>query len=176
MRTVYVVSGPAGAGKSTISQALAGTLSSSACVEGDVVNHMVAGGYQPPWKSERLLELTWKNIADLSRNFVQSGMDVVIDYVAFPQEVIRLKQRLREQADCKIKYIVLQVEAEELIRRDRLRPVSQQMGLRSIELARQFDEYGINQKFRLDTTGMNEDQIDEICYEIRFNDLYTIED
>ncbi|MDG5472183.1 AAA family ATPase [Jeotgalibacillus sp. ET6] len=176
MQTVYVVSGPAGAGKSTISKALAQTLASSARIEGDVVNHMVAGGYQPPWKSERLLELTWKNIADLSRNFVRSGMDVVIDYVAFPQEIIRLKQRLREQAECKIKYIVLQVKEEELVRRDRLRPASQQMGHRSIELARQFDENGINQKFILDTTEMSEGQVDEICHEILTNDRYTIED
>ncbi|TDQ42975.1 hypothetical protein [Aureibacillus halotolerans] len=52
MRTVYIVSGPAGVGKSTTSSALVKALESSAYISGDAVHDMHVSGQQKPWESE----------------------------------------------------------------------------------------------------------------------------
>ena len=71
MNKIYIISGPAGAGKSTVSKGLAEQFEHSAYIEGDLINHMVVGGYLPPWESKESLSLVWDNIADLSINFVK---------------------------------------------------------------------------------------------------------
>lgn len=86
MNIIYIISGPAGVGKSTTTKGLAKQFSQSAYIKGDLINHMVVGGYLPPWKSEESLSLVWENIADLSVNFVQAKKNVIIDYVAFPKK------------------------------------------------------------------------------------------
>jgi Mg-chelatase subunit ChlI len=62
MQTVYLVSGPAGVGKSTTSRALAKILPNSAYISGDVVSHMHMNGRKKPWESQSELSLIWQNI------------------------------------------------------------------------------------------------------------------
>ncbi|MFD2613193.1 AAA family ATPase [Paenibacillus gansuensis] len=96
MQTVYILSGPAGVGKSTTSRALVRTLKNSAYISGDYVSHMHVNGRQKPWESKLELSLIWDNILSLTRNFVSKGIDVVVDYVTFPEEAYWLRNRLRE--------------------------------------------------------------------------------
>ncbi|AJD89615.1 hypothetical protein JMA_02980 [Jeotgalibacillus malaysiensis] len=44
MPRIYIISGPAGVGKSTTARRLAESFSQSAYIEGDVINHMIVGG------------------------------------------------------------------------------------------------------------------------------------
>ena len=62
---IYIISGPAGAGKSTTSKMIANRLQKSAYIPGDEINHMVVGGYEKPWLSPFHTHLIWLNIASL---------------------------------------------------------------------------------------------------------------
>ncbi|PPA70894.1 AAA family ATPase [Jeotgalibacillus proteolyticus] len=174
MPTIYIISGPAGAGKSTLSKKLVSSLPKSARIEGDTVNHMVAGGYLPPWKSPALLELTWRNIADLTVNFIGQRMDVVIDYVAFPDEVKRFKKQVENRVQCRIKYVVLQVDRDELIRRDESRPEEYRMGPRSVELLEQFNRSGVKDCFVLNTTTFHLGELEKLEEIIRREERFFL--
>jgi replication-associated recombination protein RarA len=60
--TVYILSGPAGIGKSTTSKLLARTLSPSAYISSDAISHMHVNGREKPWESKKELSLIWDNI------------------------------------------------------------------------------------------------------------------
>ncbi|WP_245629952.1 (d)CMP kinase [Domibacillus robiginosus] len=44
MKRIFILSGPAGAGKSTVSRKLAEALRKSTYIEGDTINHMIVRG------------------------------------------------------------------------------------------------------------------------------------
>jgi len=131
LRKIYIISGPTGVGKSTTSIRLAKQFDHSAYIEGDLINHMVIGGYLPPWESEELEALVWENIADLSINFLQANKHVIIDYVAFPKDLEMFSKRIHsELKNVEIIYVVLWTNPTELLRRDSLRSKEHQMGPR----------------------------------------------
>ncbi len=130
-KTVYMISGPAGAGKSTTSRKIAEKLQKSAYIEGDIINHMVIGGHEKPWLSESHLSLIWLNILTITKNFLNNYHDVIIDYVTYYDKTNYMLEGLRD-FDIDIKFIVLLVDQEALLRRDRERPVEDQMGERCI--------------------------------------------
>ena len=52
MPNLYIITGPAGVGKSTVSKKLAIASKKSALIEGDDIYHQVVGGYVPAWKEK----------------------------------------------------------------------------------------------------------------------------
>ena len=62
MSKVYIITGPAGVGKSTISKEIASKSNKSALIEGDEIYHLVCGGYKSAWENNNHLEVFWKNI------------------------------------------------------------------------------------------------------------------
>jgi len=170
MNKVYIISGPAGVGKSTTARQLAAQFDHSSYIEGDLVYHMVVGGHRPPWESEEQVSLLWDNLADLSINFLQAKKQVVIDYVAFPEDVQKFSQQLKAKLEqVEIVYVVLWVEPEELLRRDGLRDEDHQMGVRCIELLKEFDEKKIEERFFLSTTDQKSHQLQEVMIDIMEN-------
>lgn len=170
MNKIYIISGPAGVGKSTTAKGLAEQFDQSAYIEGDSINHMVIGGYLPPWKSEESLALVWENIADLSINFVKANKNVIIDYVAFPEEVEKLSQRIfAEVQNVEIRYVILWVDKDELLRRDALRIKEHQMGERCLELVHEFESKRIDKCFFYDTTSLHPADLGEILLHIKEN-------
>ncbi|GGA24423.1 AAA family ATPase [Psychrobacillus lasiicapitis] len=170
MNKVILISGPAGVGKSTTAKGLAEQFDQSAYIEGDSINHMVVGGYLPPWKSEKSLALVWENIAALSINFVKANKNVIIDYVAFPEEVEKLSQRIfAEVPNVEIRYVILWVDKDELLRRDALRIKEHQMGMRCLELVTEFESKGIDKRFFYDTTSIHTADLEDILLHIKEN-------
>ncbi|WMJ17780.1 AAA family ATPase [Geobacillus proteiniphilus] len=164
-RTVYLISGPAGVGKSTISTALANTLAHSAYISGDDISHMHINGRKKPWESKEELSLIWDNILSLVRNFVQYGNDVVVDYIAFPQEAIWLSENVKD-LNATVMYVVLWADAKTLMQRDGMRAPEQQMGERCLILLNEFHASGFDRKHLLDTSEKNSDDIGHIVCEI----------
>jgi predicted AAA+ superfamily ATPase len=60
--TIYVISGPAGVGKSTTSKELVKTLERSAYISGDDISHIPVNGRGKPWLCQETLSLTWENV------------------------------------------------------------------------------------------------------------------
>ncbi|MFB5662594.1 AAA family ATPase [Alteribacillus sp. HJP-4] len=160
MKRIYIISGPAGAGKSTTAKMLAESLPQSAYIEGDVVNHMVESGYLPPWESSEQLALTWQNIAGLAVQFLQADYEVVIDYVAFPQEVKRFSSFVVDAVEnVEIIYVVLWADNEVLLQRDAQREPDLQMGSRCLELVEELTASGVPDRFYFETSLITSEDI-----------------
>jgi hypothetical protein len=175
MQTVYILSGPAGIGKSTTSNALVCALNNSAYISGDDVSHMHVNGRQKPWESKAELSLIWNNILNLTQNFVLNGIDVVIDYVTFPDEAYWLKDKLKELIE-NVVYVVLWTDNATLLKRDQLRLPEHQMGERCLILIEEFKGSGLNNKHLLDTSQKNVDTIHLVIEEIKINKKYRLDD
>lgn len=81
---VYIISGPPGVGKSTVSKELAYSFKKSAVIEGDMIYLMIKGGLVAPWEDDGYyMDLFWDNIISLINNFIDRGITVVIEYVIF---------------------------------------------------------------------------------------------
>ncbi|SDT24470.1 Gluconate kinase [Paenibacillaceae bacterium GAS479] len=172
--TIYIISGPAGVGKSTTSKRLVQTLKKSAYISGDSVSHIPVNGRGKPWLDKDTSDLTWRNISSLTKNLLDYNYDVVIDYVAFPKEVNWLSKELSNR-DVKMVYVVLLVDEETIMFRDKLRPEAVQMGERSLILLEEFeDDAELAPNHKLYTNSYKEEQIHEIIEEILKNDKYVI--
>lgn len=170
---VYILSGPAGVGKSTTSKELVKKFRHSAYLSGDYISHMHIKGRQKPWESKEEVRLIWDNILSLTKNFLRYGNDVVIDYVTFPQEAKWLSENLK-QSNVDVLYVVLWAENEILLKRDQMRKIEHQMGERCLILAKEFIESGIDERHMLDISKNTIDDIPNVIREILQNPKYKI--
>lgn len=172
-RTVYLLSGPAGVGKSTTSRKLVNQLSRSAYLSGDDISEMHVNGRKMPWESEEELSLIWNNIASLARNFLSHGTDVVIDYVAFPADAKWLFENLGDLQP-NLVYVVLWTDKETLRQRDALRSPDERMGERCLVLLDEFAQSGLEERHIFHTSGRSIDELDDIIGEIMNNPRFKI--
>ncbi|MCP1183754.1 AAA family ATPase [Paenibacillus sp. 1781tsa1] len=174
VKNLYIISGPPGVGKSTTSKLLVQTLDKSAYISGDTVSHFPVKGRGKPWLDKDTNDLTWKNISSLVKNLLDYKYDVVLDYVTFPEDVDVLMTELADY-HVRIIYVVLLVDRQTIIRRDRLRAEEHQMKERSVIL---LDEFVNHLELRVDnklyTNHFTEDQLPEIVSEIINNEKYRV--
>ena len=159
MPNLYVITGPAGVGKSTVSKRLAQNLSKSALIEGDEIYHQVIGGYIPAWKEGNHLQTFWKVCINIVRNYLEDGFDVVFNYIVTPENLALLKNEFKNYT---IKFIVLLVDESTLLLRDKERPLDCQMKERCITLLNNFKNSNYNINNILDTTNLSINQIANI--------------
>ncbi len=83
---VCLITGPAGAGKSSVSKELAHKFEKSAVIDVDYLYNMIVGGRVKPWMnnedSSLQLELARNNACILATNFLEKGFNVIINKVA----------------------------------------------------------------------------------------------
>jgi len=151
MKRLFLLTGPAGVGKSTISKLLAENLDKSCLIEGDDVYHLVVGGYVSPWKEGNQLNLFWKNSLSLIKNCLKEGFDVVFNYILNKEQVSEIK---KEFPDIEIKFVVLLVDEKTIVERDKLRPLDCQMGERSLVLLKEMLNENFDEKNILNTSKM----------------------
>lgn len=166
---LYVITGPAGVGKSTISEKIADSLSKSCLIEGDEVYHFVRGGYVSPWLEGNHLPLFWDNAISLISNGLEKGYDVVFNYIVAPKDIQRIKESF---PGTKIKFIVLLVDEKTIVERDKLRPLDCQMGERSLILLNNMKKHNFSKKYILDTSNLT---INETYDEILKNDRFFLD-
>lgn len=156
MATIYIITGPAGVGKSTISEIIAKDSKKNALIEGDTIYHLVSGGYVCPWLENNHLDVFWENSIDIMSNFLLRDYDVVFNYIVLKKDIIKLTEKLKSlNINVTIKFIVLLVNEDTIVARDIQRPLDCQMGQRSIILLNEFLNENYAKENILDTTNLS---------------------
>ncbi len=156
MPKLYIITGPAGVGKSTISKEIAKLKSKSALIEGDDIYHQVIGGYVQAWKNGNHLETFWKVCINTIRIYLRNGYDVIFNYIVNAESLEIIQKEFKEY---EIKFIVLLADENALLSRDRERPEECQMKERCITLLNSFKNKKFNQQNILDTTNLSINKI-----------------
>lgn len=86
---VIVISGTPAAGKSSVSKALAEKFPKSAYLDIDSFKDMIVGGNVAPWdpKGPEQFKLMEKNFLAVTKNFLEEGHVVILDYVFNDEQV-----------------------------------------------------------------------------------------
>lgn len=163
---LYLITGPAGTGKSTVSKAIAKSLEKSVLLEGDDFYHQVKGSYIAPWKEGNHLFVFWKVVNGCIRTYLDSGYDVVFNYIIGTEKMRELTEEFSSYA---VKFAVLMTDEETLIKRDLMRDEDSRMGERCLVLLKEFLNAGYPKEFILDTSSLGVSETAErIMSEDRF--------
>lgn len=152
MPILYIITGPAGVGKSTISKELAKSSSKSVLIEGDDIYHQVVGGYVPAWKDGNHLQTFWKVCMEIIKIYLDDGYDVIFNYIITPKNIEMIKDKLKSYI---IKFVVLLTDETTLLLRDKERLENFQMKERCITLLNSFKSRNYNAQNILDTTNLS---------------------
>lgn len=134
---VCIITGPCGAGKSTISKSLARQIKNSAYIDVDILrNEMIKNGIVSPLsykgESKKQVDLSTRNSSDLANNFLKAGFNVFID------DILERKQQVKDYLNyidsSKIHLFLLLPHKKILAKRDKYRTKENQMGARALEL------------------------------------------
>lgn len=143
---VCLITGPAGAGKSTTALALAKTMKISALIETDHIRHMIKDGFIKPSLSEghEQLVLGRKNATILAKNFAKEGYNVIIaDAVAGRKSIDIYHKSLKRY---RFVIILLLPNRKVLWKRDSGRSVKARIGKRTLWMHDRFVEKMIKEK------------------------------
>ncbi len=154
-KCVYIISGPPGVGKSSVSDALAYTFDKSAVIEGDRIYLMIRSGLVAPWEDDGYyMDLFWDNIISITKNLVDRDITVIIEYVIFEEQIKKIKEFLKAR-QIKLKYCVLLAEEQTLRERDLSREERERTGDLSIKSRNEFLSKNINQDHLLYTDNLD---------------------
>ena len=168
MNSLYIITGPAGVGKSTISKGIARCKEKSVLIEGDDIYHQVVGGYQAAWKDGNHLDVFWKVCIETINIYLNNGYDVVFNYIINLGNLNDLKEAFDGY---NIKFVCLLTCEETLLNRDQERPEDCQMKDRCLVLLNNFKNQKYDNNNILYTDNLN---IEETITEIENNKKYIL--
>ena len=153
---IWLITGIPGAGKTSVSKALAERLPRSAHTEVDRLREMVVGGYlapgqEPLAESDAQLELGARNATLLAGSFMAKGFTPVVDDVILRLQLTQYREILSRWP---LGLVVLAPRVEVAVERDRLRAekhVAARFAYLDEELRAQVQGLGL----WLDTSAMN---------------------
>ena len=96
MKNLYIITGPPGVGKSTISKRIAELGNKSVLIEGDDIYHQVIGGYVQAWIYGNHLSTFWKVCLNSIRIYLDDGYDVVFNYIIDPEQLEIIKESFKD--------------------------------------------------------------------------------
>lgn len=162
MNKLYVITGPAGVGKSTVSYELGKRLDKSVVIEGDTIYNFFVGGRIKPWYSNAPLDLFWKNSIMLIKSYLENGYDVVFNYIIKNKELENLRETFK---DYDFIFRCLLVDEPTIIKRDLLRPEDCQMHERSLILLKEFINCNYDNKYVIDSSNLTvEETVEKILH------------
>jgi adenylate kinase family enzyme len=95
---VIIVSGPAGAGKSAVAEAICERFDRMIHIEVDALRHWVKAGYRHPWAGDQQAAeqrlLATRNASAIARESVALRYAAVIDDVVLPEQVGQYREAL----------------------------------------------------------------------------------
>lgn len=160
MNKLYVITGPAGVGKSTVSYELGKRLDKSVVIEGDTIYNFFVGGRIKPWYPDAPLDLFWKNSIMLIKSYLENGYDVVFNYIIKNKQLENLKETFK---DYDFIFSCLLVDEPTIIKRDLLRPEDCQMHERSLILLKEFINCNYDNKYVIDSSNLTvEETVEKI--------------
>jgi len=112
---------------------------------------MLVAGREKPWKSKSANKLIWKNIKDLTKNFLNYECDVVVDWVVFWNDIKQYTFDWIKQG-IEVRYVILWAEENVHVERDRQRSKENQMRKRVLILRDEFLNSCAPSRFFLDNT------------------------
>jgi cytidylate kinase len=163
MQIVYIISGPPGVGKTSISKELALKIPHSKLISGD--------DFLIPLKNtgldySQIKHETWKKILRATQEKLSAGNDVIIDFVV-EDELSWVSENLKSLM-AKIKYIVLIADEQSIL--DRL---TSRDGLdfkdRALFVLNKLKHEPSNKEYLFDTTGL---KVSDITNKIIDSDSY----
>ena len=153
---LYIITGPAGVGKSTISKRLATLKEKSVLIEGDDIYGQVIASYTSAWKEGNHLKVFWKVCIDMINTYLEEGYDVVFNYIVTPENLKLLKEKFSS-----FKFVILITDEDELLKRDLLRPEDCRMRERCVVLLNNFKNNNYEKDYTLDITNLSVDGVIE---------------
>ncbi|MBR4083114.1 MAG: AAA family ATPase [Lachnospiraceae bacterium] len=177
MGNIYVISGPCGCGKSTLTDAYAEYLVKVEkqiriyVIHGDMFHQGFVGMYEQdaflvelqesnPLAWTQVLKFNWECILDVARKALRRGLDVVIDYVV--EDELPLLQKLAKEQDAKLYYLVLTATEEAITERLQTRG-DDELIERAIFLKKKLDSLPENQGHLYDNAGKTvEEEVAEL--------------
>lgn len=154
MAKAYVITGPSGIGKSTVSAQLAKKLKRCAVLEGDEVYNQIVGGKRP-WEEGNHLDLMWKNSLGLMQNYLDNDIDVIFNYIIYDDNFDLIKKSL---AKYELHFIVLVAEEKTVLNREGGRDADVQTH-RGVGHLQKFKSCNIDKSFFLNTDDLNADEV-----------------
>ena len=167
MANLYIITGPSGVGKSTISSKLAENSNKSVLIEGDFIYAQVIGGYISAWKKGNHLEVFWEICLNMIKTYLSYGYDVIFNYIITPNILKKIKNKFK---DYNTKFIVLLTDEKTILDRDKNRPEDCQMKERCLILLNNFKNYNYNENNIINTSNLSvEETVEIIENNNRFN-------
>lgn len=166
---LYLITGPAGVGKSTVSKALAKRSNKSVLIEGDDIYHHVISGYKRAWEDGNHLDVFWKICEDMIATYLSYGYDVIFNYIFNIENFNTFKDNFSNYSNYSKKFIILITDEKTIIKRDLERPLDCQMGERSVILLEKFKKEPFESKYYLDTSNLS---VEKTVNKIEINDEY----
>ena len=168
---VYIISGPPGVGKSSVSEELAYSFDKSAVIEGDSIYLMIKSGLVAPWEDDGYyMDLFWDNVISITNNLLARDMTVIINYVLFEEQIKKMKEFLKTK-QVNLKYCVLLAEEQTLKERDLSRKEIERTGELSITSRNEFLSRNMNKNHLLYTDHLD---IKETVNRIKSSDKFFV--
>lgn len=157
MSDIFLISGPCGCGKTTLSNAFASSFHSPVClIHGDDFQnwlHTPDASSAPEWTD--VLRFNWRCILDVTRHALEMGVDVVIDYIV--EDELPLLRELASTYGAELHYIVLTCSPDMLCERLQKRGDDWLIG-RSLYLKEKLDSLPVNQGHLLPVTNLSTEE------------------
>jgi len=138
---VCLITGPAGSGKSSVSNALAKRFQRSAVIQVDTLRGMIKGGFVRPYphndEVDLQLSLCAKNACDMANNFLEKDFCVFIDGVVGKKLLAQYSNFFNDR---NFKAFLLLPSLEALLVRFDSRGNNEELRERTTELHKRFSE------------------------------------
>jgi adenylate kinase family enzyme len=121
MNQILLLSGPPGAGKTSVAEAVCERYDRMLRVEVDTLRHWVCAGYRHPWTADgqwvEQRALATRNACAIARESIAARYAVVIDDVAFAEDLAAYRDAL-EGVDAIVEAVTLLPDVEATLARD----------------------------------------------------------
>ncbi|MCX6757543.1 MAG: AAA family ATPase [Candidatus Nomurabacteria bacterium] len=138
---ICLITGPAGAGKSSVTKALADKFERSAVIEIDTLRGMIKGGHVRPYpyteEVELQLSLSAKNACDITNNLLEKGFNVFIDGIVGRKLLAQYSNFFKEK---NFKVFLLMPSVDALLKRFDERGDNEDLRKRTQDLHKTFSE------------------------------------